>query len=133
MRHPYVELGVRKTEIRQIALKLGFKNLSDLPASPCLSSSMETGLPIAPDTLKLIDSVERHVLANIDVGIVRCRIRSSGMVVELDEKSLMEIGDERKVALGKIIKMMVNATGGDLPVHFDTYRQGSAFLQQNTA
>jgi len=73
------------------------------------------------------------VLANIDVGIVRCRIRSSGMVVELDEKSLMEIGDERKVALGKIIKMMVNATGVDLPVHFDTYRQGSAFLQQNTA
>jgi len=133
VRHPYVELGVGKSEIRKIALNLGFENLSDLPASPCLSSRMETGIPIDPDTLKLIDSVERHVLANIDVGIVRCRIRSSGMVVELDEKSLMEIGDERKVALGKIIKMMVNATGVDLPVHFDTYRQGSAFLQQNTA
>ncbi len=132
VRHPYVELGVRKPQIRQLALELGFGNLSDLPASPCLSSRMETGIPIDAKILKLIDSVENHVLASVDVGIVRCRVRASGMVIELDEKSLLNIEDDRKVALGASIKTLATSVGVHIPVTFDAYRQGSAFLQRKS-
>ena len=55
--HPYVECGVSKASLRQIALNLGLTDLHDLPAAPCLSSRIETGITINPNVLPVINEV----------------------------------------------------------------------------
>ena len=48
VRHPYVEAGMNKEAVRALARELALDDLAQLPASPCLSSRVETGLAIDP-------------------------------------------------------------------------------------
>ena len=61
VRHPYVECGIDKPAVRAIAARLGLDDLAELPAAPCLSSRVETGIAIDPRVLKAIDACERLV------------------------------------------------------------------------
>jgi len=56
---PYVEAGVSKSQIRKIALQFGLKDESQLPAQPCLSSRIETGIVINTDDLSFVHRMER--------------------------------------------------------------------------
>jgi len=127
VKHPYVELGIDKASVRKMAEFLGYENLAELPASPCLSSRIETGIPVDPGTLLLVDTVEQYVSSNLSASIVRCRIRGTGLVVELDDKCLSRLGSSQRTALGKEIKRMASESGVDFPIEFALYRQGSAF------
>ena len=49
VRHPYVECGIDKPAVRAIAAGLGLDDLAELPAAPCLSSRVETGIAIDPE------------------------------------------------------------------------------------
>ena len=44
VRHPYVEVGIDKATVRAIARLLGLSTVAELPASPCLSSRVQTGI-----------------------------------------------------------------------------------------
>ena len=127
VKHPYVELGIDKASVRKMAEFLGYENLAELPASPCLSSRIETGIPVDPGTLLLVDTVEQYVSSNLSASIVRCRIRRTGLVVELDNKCLSRLGSSQRTALGKEIKRMASESGVDFPIEFALYRRGSAF------
>jgi len=131
VRHPYVEVGVDKTGVRALASALGFEDLSELPAAPCLSSRVETGIPVEPKALRLIDAVERHIAEMMDTDIVRFRVRRETLIVELDEPSLERMEKERRAVLGAEIKDMAYAAGFDLPISFAVYRRGSAFIQRD--
>jgi uncharacterized protein len=61
VRHPFVEAGIDKATVRAIARALGLADLAELPAAPCLSSRVETGIAIAADTLSKLHAVERLV------------------------------------------------------------------------
>ncbi len=61
VRHPYAELGVTKADIRNMAESLGLGEIASLPASPCLSSRVETGIRITPPLLRLIHAAELAV------------------------------------------------------------------------
>ncbi len=61
VRHPFVEAGIDKNGIRRIARHLGLEGLAELPAAPCLSSRVETGLYIEATTLTAIDAAEKLV------------------------------------------------------------------------
>jgi len=128
VKHPYVELGIDKASVRKMAEFLGYENLAELPASPCLSSRIETGILVDPGTLLLVDTVEQYVSSNLSASIVRCRIRSTGLVLELDDKCLSRLGSSQRTALGKEIKRMASESGVDFPIEFASYRQGSAFV-----
>ncbi len=132
VRHPYVEVEMDKSAVRALALALGYPDLSELPAAPCLSSRVETGIPIEPKALELIDAVERHVTNQIASDTVRCRVRREGLVVELDEPSLESMEEERRLALAVAIERMASAVGFDLPISFSSYRRGSAFVQRDS-
>ena len=132
VRHPYVEVGIDKSTIRVLALASGYPELSELPAAPCLSSRVETGIPIEPKTLELIDAVERHVSNQVVSDTVRCRVRREGLVVELDEPSLESMEDESRLAPAAAIERMARAVGFALPLSFSSYRRGSAFVQRET-
>ncbi|MBM3523852.1 MAG: adenine nucleotide alpha hydrolase, partial [Alphaproteobacteria bacterium] len=84
VRHPYVEAGIDKAGVRVIARELGLGEIAELPASPCLSSRVETGIAIDPAELALVHAVETLVAERLRAKTVRCRVRRDGLVVELD-------------------------------------------------
>lgn len=134
VRHPYVEAGFDKAAVRALARDLGLgEEIAELPAAPCLSSRVETGIPIAPETLHFIHAVERLVGSSLGAEAgrgraVRCRVRGSGIVVELDSSSFQALDEaQRGVLAARIVERAPQALAGDA-VSFAPYRTGSAFL-----
>lgn len=128
VRHPFVEVAMRKNDVRTLARALGLDDVAELPASPCLSSRIETGIPIAAPTLAFVHAVETMVRRVLMARIVRCRVRSGGVVVvELDDVALEKatvldlVGQVREAA-----QLHGVETGS---VHVAPYVNGSAFLR----
>ena len=129
VRHPFVEAGVNKTSVRLIARQFDLGHISELPAAPCLSSRIETGIGIDPAMLKLVDQTEKMVGKTLRPDTVRCRVRAKGVVVELDDSSLAAVGTEQREELSKRIAALFLGEGFNYRVSFAPYRVGSAFIQ----
>ena len=132
VRHPFVEAGIVKAEVRAIAALLGFDDLARLPAAPCLSSRIETGLRVEADDLASIHAAERYLarqLRPLQPETVRCRKRKAGIVIELDTATLEALSESRRTALGGAVAGMFDAGVGAGAVRFAPYRTGSAFLR----
>ena len=52
VRHPFVEAGLAKSDVRALARELRLDDLAELPAAPCLSSRVETGIAVEPVALR---------------------------------------------------------------------------------
>jgi len=128
VRHPYVEAGIGKAGLRALARDLGLGDLAELPSSPCLSSRVETLIPIEPEMLRTIDAVERLVASRLRPRTVRCRVRAAGLVVELDPGSLAGLGEAGAAALEASIRAVLPAATASRPLAFAPYRVGSAFV-----
>ena len=129
VRHPYLEAGVDKRGVRALARDLGLGALSELPAAPCLSSRVETGIAIRPQVLKAIHAVERSIAKDFPAATVRCRVRARGIVIELDPETLAAIAgarqDEARAEAERIFAEIAPA----LDLKFEPYRNGGAFLR----
>jgi len=99
VRHPFIESQISKREIRVLANKLGLEEISELPASPCLSSRIETGINITSDLLKKIDKVERKIKKVVPNADVRCRWLNKGITIEFNKPSLEKINDKYKIQI----------------------------------
>lgn len=130
VRHPYVEAEIGKQALRALSRRLGLGAIAELPASPCLSSRVETGIVIEPDILDLVHRIETAVVEATRSATVRCRIRASGMVIELDERSLENLGDATEARLRATAGTYMQAADCHYPLSFEPYRNGSAFLHQ---
>jgi pyridinium-3,5-biscarboxylic acid mononucleotide sulfurtransferase len=128
VRHPYVEVGFNKSEIRSLARYLGLGTLAELPAAPCLASRIETGIRIEPETLRTIHAAEKLVTELIGIEVVRCRLRARAIVIELDCHALNELTPETSAKIGTGISDLFERIGIRLPLSFAAYRAGSAFL-----
>jgi uncharacterized protein len=129
VRHPYVETGIGKSLVREIAATFELSETADLPASPCLSSRIETGIRVTADTLALVHAVEGLVSRSLEVSTVRCRIRSNGLIVELDEPAYQRVMAEHNDELRFEIERLGAAHGFPGTAQFARYRMGSAFLR----
>jgi uncharacterized protein len=129
VRHPYVEAGMNKDAVRALARELGLHELAKLPASPCLSSRVETGLAIEPNVLDAIYRAERLVQGELKPRTVRCRVRREAVVVELDVESIRVLDRSKADVLKQEIGVLMSTAGLKHPVSFQTYRMGSAFLR----
>ena len=129
VRHPFVEAGIDKAQVRSIAAGLGFDDLARLPAAPCLSSRIETGLRVEADDLASIHAAERYLARQLQPETVRCRRRKAGIVIELDETTLGALSASRRAALGAAVAGMFETNDRTRPVSFAPYRTGSAFLR----
>ena len=129
--HPYVEAGIDKAGVRAIADHLGLHDLEALPASPCLSSRVETGLPIRAPWLEAIDEVERNISAELRPATVRCRLRGDRIAIELDSATLARLTAADHDRLTADVARRWSELGIDRPVRLEPYRMGSAFLQVN--
>ena len=130
VRHPFVETHTDKRMVRDIAKSIGLGELSELAASPCLSSRVETGIRIDPELLPLINESERLIKQSVspEPKTVRCRLRATGIVIELDGGSLSSLTTQKESALKGIINGVFEKRGYCYPVSFEAYKLGSAFI-----
>ncbi len=127
VRHPFVEAGIDKATVRRVAAGLGLDDIADLPAAPCLSSRIETGIAIDADSLAFVHRVERLLTDGLSPRTVRCRVRDAGIVVELDPDALARLA-ERPDLKDDVAAASVRG-GYGAAVGFTAYRMGSAFLR----
>jgi pyridinium-3,5-biscarboxylic acid mononucleotide sulfurtransferase len=128
VRHPYLEAKIDKRAVRSLARDLGLGALSELPAAPCLSSRVETGIAIRPEVLKAIHAVEQSIAKEFPAGIVRCRVRAEGVVIELDPETLAAIAGKREDEVRANADRIFAGIAPTLDLSFQPYRNGSAFV-----
>jgi pyridinium-3,5-biscarboxylic acid mononucleotide sulfurtransferase len=122
--HPFVEAEIDKAGVRAIARRLELADLAELPAQPCLSSRVETGIPIRADDLAFIDTVERTLAALFQRGTdLRCRVTHRGIVVEVGGEALAAA----ESAAATVADLCV--TEGRVFAGLRPYRRGAAFLR----
>jgi pyridinium-3,5-biscarboxylic acid mononucleotide sulfurtransferase len=118
VRHPLLELGVTKAQVRALAHHLRLPSASK-PASPCLASRIPYGTAVDPDTLAQIDRAERAVKA---LGFPVLRVRHHGPLgrVEIAEDDLL-----RALAVEPEIADAVRRAGyADAAVDREPFRSG---------
>ena len=129
VRHPFVDAGIDKSGVRAIARHLRLDDLADLPAAPCLSSRVETGIAIDPQELTIIHRVERRLRDELHPATVRCRLRAGGVAVELDRGTLEGLSADARAGVCEQVAAAWRAHGDERPVRLEVYKQGSAFLR----
>jgi len=133
VRHPFVEAGMDKAMVRALAAELGLGDIAELPAAPCLSSRVETGIAIEAPVLKMIEEAEILLRDGLAPRTVRCRVRRAGIVVELDPAALAAMDDAMQESLTRALEVLAEKHGvGSRPVAFAPYKTGSAFLRAET-
>ena len=130
VRHPYVEASIDKQAVRAIAASLGLDDLAELPAAPCLSSRVETGIRIESHLLEAIDDCEKALRALLSPRTLRCRLRRDRIAVELDAGTLERLDETTRTAGAEHVARRFARAGRPLPVVFSAYRRGSAFLHR---
>jgi len=128
--HPFVEAGYGKNAVRALARELGLGEVAELPASPCLSSRIETGRWIEPRELQAVERIETLLRAETSASTVRCRIRTGQVVIELAPFDAALSSSVE--ALRPAIDAALGDAGLSLPLAFAPYRRGSAFLDGRT-
>jgi uncharacterized protein len=77
---PLLEAGLGKAEIRELARQAGLR-VWDKPASACLSSRIEYGRPVTPQTLNIVEQGEEALRA---LGFHQFRVRHHGDMVRIE-------------------------------------------------
>ncbi len=124
--HPYVEAGLGKDDVYALARGLGLEDIQRLPAQPCLSSRVETGIAIDAADLAFIDAVERELSERLGrEATVRCRVTHGGIVVELAAGAFTrDAPAARQIAVAACARAR-RAFAGVRP-----YARGAAFLRE---
>lgn len=125
---PFAEAGVDKATIRQIARSEKLGGLSELPAQPCLSSRVETGIAINGADLLFVHRVERRLASEIGDGDIRCRITAAGVVAQLPADT-PAFSDQPQMARLKSLLLEICEREGRQLDRIEPYRMGSAFLR----
>jgi len=90
VRHPLVEVGFAKSDVREAARELGIPTW-DKPASACLSSRIAFGVMITVDELSRVGRAERLMK---DLGFRQCRVRVHGDLARVE----VELSDLPRLA-----------------------------------
>ncbi len=127
VRHPYVEAEIDKAGVRALARSLGLDDLAELPAAPCLSSRLETGIGVTAERLRLVHAVERLIQQELVPRTVRCRLLQDGIAIQLDAEGLARILSAQGAPVRRTVEQLLGRHGHTAPVRYQPYRMGSAF------
>ncbi len=129
IRHPFVEAGIDKQTIRDIAAHLGLKELSVKPSSPCLASRVETGVRIEPNQLGLIYDIETKVRTLVAAENIRCRITANHLELQIDDAVLKGLSNRMLDTVETQVQGIATNANINIPVTIGPYVRGSAFLK----
>jgi uncharacterized protein len=127
VRHPYVEAQIDKACVRALARYMGLPELAELPAAPCLSSRIETGIGVTVGRLRLVHAVERLIEEQLRPRTVRCRLFRAGVTIQLDPEGLARIRSGRGAQVRRMVEDLLVGYGQSAPARYEPYRMGSAF------
>ncbi len=135
VRHPYVEADINKNQVREIAHSLSLLDLQDLPAAPCLSSRVTTGIAIDGKLLPVINEVEellwQTLQSYLPVKGVRCRIRFNEVAIEIDSPEPIDSDSNYAREARLIVARVFHQNEFDHfleTISIEPYQRGSAFL-----
>lgn len=119
VRHPLVEAGLGKAEVRDIAHALGLPN-AEKPASPCLASRLPYGTPVEPEVLAQVDRAEAALKR---LGYREVRVRHFGALarVELGAEDLARARTDE----GRRLMHAVVRSAGYADVEIEPFVSGS--------
>lgn len=130
--HPYVMAEIDKEGVRRLARDLRLTDLAELPAAPCLSSRLQTGIRVSAAALAFVHEVERLIGATLAPETVRCRVRRDGIAIELDAGSLARMEAPESEPLRRRLQNLCGRHGHEQALRFLPYRRGSAFERVST-
>jgi uncharacterized protein len=121
VRHPLVEAGFRKPDVRRVAADLAIPS-ADKPAMPCLASRLPYGTEVDPAVLAQIDRAEVSLRA---LGYRDLRVRHLGRrgKVELGDDDLARAKD--RGARAAIVAAVQAAGYADVEIDDEPLRSGS--------
>jgi len=129
VQHPYVAAGMTKADVRALARDLSLDDLAPLPAAPCLSSRIETGIGIDAEDLVVIDRVETYLQGALGPGDIRLRLRHDGPSLEVDPAQIEALPDtQRRALLAHVETMLPDRLRQSGALTMKPYARGSAFL-----
>lgn len=133
VRHPYIEAVMGKADIRKLARDLGLP-FADLPASPCLASRIYTGTKITPERLAAVEYAEKLLKKETGLSVLRCRIRETEMLVEVEAQALRGSSGGNAALLAALEKLRERIIDffpfiKELRLDREEYRPGRAFIQ----
>src|SRR5271157_777045 len=119
---PFVEAGITKDEIREIAKELGFA-FYDKPASPCLASRIPFGERINGERLERIEAAEKFL--KTETGIQELRVRDHGNLarIEVPKDDLAKLMDTE--IMDKIVARFKEIGYVYITLDLEGFRSGS--------
>jgi uncharacterized protein len=125
VRHPYVEVGATKADVRALARDLGL-DCAELPAAPCLASRLYTGTAVTPARLHAVEVGEAVLTARTGVAVVRCRLRGGDVRIEVGDADRARVtGDVVAAVLAAMRAVVPDLRTAELDR--EPYRPGRAF------
>ena len=92
-RSPLIECGLRKHQVRQLALNWDLP-VADKPASPCLSSRIAYGEQVTPERLQMVDRAEQLV-RQLGLRNVRVRYHTGDLArIEVPAEAIAQLAAE---------------------------------------
>lgn len=128
--HPLVDCGINKAMVRRIATHLQLTDVAELPAQPCLSSRIETGIAIKAEDLQFVHRIEQFLAGSVGPGDVRCRVTALGIRLEIPHRvqQQMKMDDaEHWQSLLRTVEQMI-VLDGRVFAGYGDYQRGSAFI-----
>ncbi|HZU08280.1 MAG TPA: ATP-dependent sacrificial sulfur transferase LarE [Pseudacidobacterium sp.] len=118
---PLAEAGLTKSDVRALAHEAGL-SVWDRPASACLSSRIEYGRRVTPETLRMVEDAEESLRA---LGLRNFRVRHHGNIARIE----IAVDEMEAVLAPETFRRMgaaVRTAGFDyVAVDCDGYRSGS--------
>jgi pyridinium-3,5-biscarboxylic acid mononucleotide sulfurtransferase len=117
--HPFIEAGITKQDIRNIARELGLP-FWQKPSAACLSSRIPYGDNITLEKLRRIEAAEEY-LAGLSIGQLRVRLHGNVARIEVHKEDAGKILDQQSAVAKKLRDLGFSYVTLDL----DGYRSGS--------
>src|ERR1700678_3390437 len=118
---PLADAGLTKADVRALAQRAGLQ-VWDKPASACLSSRMEYGRRVTPESLRMIELAEESLRR---LGFRRFRVRHHGAIARI-EIAEEEMAQALAVPKMKAMAAVVRAAGFRyVSLDCEGYRSGS--------
>ena len=102
-RHPLVEAGLSKAEVRQLSAELGLPTAAK-PAAACLSSRLAYGVPVTTQALARVERAEELVAS---LGFSVLRVRDLG-----GDAARVEVGTDELSRLAPLSRTVTEALRG---------------------
>jgi len=117
--HPFIEAGITKQDIRDIAREMGLP-VWQKPSAACLSSRIPYGDSITREKLHMIEEAEAY-LAGLGIGQLRVRLHGNLARIEVHKEDREKILEQQSA----VVKKLRDLGFAYVTLDIEGYRSGS--------